>query len=48
MSYRWVMKYLPGRFKDDSQSARASSAARRAAKVRKLLEFLKPPRATLI
>ena len=25
MSYRWVMKYLPGRFKDDAQSERASS-----------------------
>ena len=48
MSYTWVMKYLPDRFKDDSQSARASSATRRVAKMRKLLEFLKPPREMLI
>ena len=31
MSYRWVMKYLPDRFKDSAQSERASSAARCAA-----------------
>jgi len=49
MSYRWVMKYLPDRFKDDSQSERASSAARCAAtKVRKMLDFLRPPSTKLV
>jgi len=49
MSYRWVMKYLPDKFKDESQKERASSAARRAAtKMRKLLEFLKPPEEKLL
>lgn len=48
MSYTWVMKYLPDKFKDYSQSARASSATRRVAKIRKLLEFLKPPSKMLI
>jgi len=44
MSYTWVMKYLPDRFKDDLQKERASSATHRvAARVRKLLDFLKPP-----
>jgi len=32
MSYRWVMKYLPEKFKDSAQSERAASAARHAAK----------------
>ena len=31
MSYRWVMKYLPDKFKGALQSERASAAARRAA-----------------
>lgn len=33
MSYRWVMKYLSGEFKDGAQSKRASAAAQRAAKI---------------
>lgn len=45
MSYRWVIKYLPDRFKDNSQSKRASMTA---AKIRKLLEFLKPPEEKLL
>jgi len=55
MSYRWVMKYLPDRFKDDAQSERASSAARRAAgenpergtKRRVIPEFEEPPKGTV-
>ncbi|MEM3055528.1 MAG: hypothetical protein QXM52_07480, partial [Candidatus Bathyarchaeia archaeon] len=31
MSYTWVMKYLPGKFKDSVQSERASAAIRRVA-----------------
>jgi hypothetical protein len=42
MSYRWVAKYLPIDFKDDLQSNRASSAARRATKI--LDELFMPPR----
>lgn len=42
MSYRWVTKYLPNDFKDDLQSDRACSAARRAAKI--LDELLRPPK----
>ena len=34
MSYRWVVKYLSTEFKDDSQSKRASAAARCAAQMR--------------
>lgn len=41
MSYRWVAKYLPIRFKDNRQSDRASSAARRAARI--LEKLLAPP-----
>jgi hypothetical protein len=33
MSYRWVMKYLSRKFKDDLQSRRASVAARYAAEI---------------
>ena len=36
MSYRWVMKYLPERFKDSAQLERARSAARHAAEIGKL------------
>jgi hypothetical protein len=48
MSYTWVMKYLPERFKDCTQSERAGSATRRVAgkdpSVRTLLkELLTPP-----
>jgi len=32
MSYTWVMKYLPDKFKDSAQSERANSATRRVAK----------------
>jgi DNA-binding transcriptional ArsR family regulator len=32
MSYRWVMKYLPDKYKHSLQSERASAAARRAAR----------------
>ena len=42
MSYRWVMKHLPNRFKDRLQSERASSAAHCAAGI--LTELLKPPK----
>jgi len=38
MSYQWVMKYLPDRFKDRLQSERAKPAIRRRAKMSKLLE----------
>ena len=48
MSYRWVVKYLPEKFKDECQSQRASSAARRAAGITKLLGLLKPPREKLL
>ena len=56
MSYRWVMKYLPDRFKDDAQSERASSAARRAAgenpergtKRRVIPEFEEPPKGAVM
>jgi hypothetical protein len=41
MSYRWVMKYLPEKFKDYYQSERASLAARHAAQ-REWLKPLKP------
>jgi len=42
MSYRWVTKYIPENFKDNLQSERASSAARRAPRI--LDEFSKPPK----
>jgi hypothetical protein len=42
MSYRWVVKYLPLKFKDGFQSNRANLAAHRAAGL--LNEFLRPPR----
>jgi len=42
MSYRWVTKYLSERYKDKSQSEKASSAARRAAGF--LDNILKPPK----
>lgn len=48
MSYQWIMKYLPEKFKDPSQSNRAKSALRRRAgdpSVQTLLnELLTPPR----
>ncbi len=37
MSYQWVMKYLPDRFKDRLQSERAKPALRRRAKISELL-----------
>jgi len=37
MSYQWVMKYLPDRFKDHLQSERAKPALRRRAETSKLL-----------
>ena len=46
MSYRWVMKYLPYRFKDDAQSERASSVAHRAAGENP--EFEEPPKGTVM
>lgn len=46
MSYRWVMKYLPEKYKDKSQSEKASSAARCAARF--LDKLLKPPPALQI
>ncbi len=44
MSYRWVARYLPHEYKDNSQSERASSAARLAAGTGKLLQLSDPPR----
>ena len=38
MSYTWVMKYLPERFKDSAQSERAGAATRRVAGIGKLLD----------
>ena len=38
MSYQWVMKYLPDRFKDSLQSERAKPALRRRAETSKLLD----------
>jgi len=38
MSYTWVMKYLPEKFKDYTQSERATSATRRVGKDAKRLE----------
>jgi len=48
MSYRWVMKYLPDRFKDEVKSENASAARRAAARIKKLLDFRKPPREKLL
>jgi hypothetical protein len=55
MSYRWVSKYLPQRYKDASQSERACSAARHAAgrllhaaKMDWLPQLLRPPEKKLI
>jgi len=44
MSYTWVMKYLPERFKDSAQSERAGTATRRVAEIDKLLD---PPEGML-
>jgi len=44
MSYQWVMKYLPDRFKDHLQSERAKPALRRRARTSKLLD---PPEEAL-
>jgi len=44
MSYQWVMKYLPDRFKDHLQSERAKPAIRRRAEISKLLD---PPEEAL-
>ena len=44
MSYQWVMKYLPDRFKDCLQSERAKPALRRRAETSKLLD---PPEEVL-
>ena len=44
MSYQWVMKYLPDRFKHHLQSERAKPALRRRAKISKLLD---PPEEVL-
>jgi hypothetical protein len=41
MSYQWVMKYLPYKFKDYLQSERAKLALRRGAEINKLLD---PPK----
>jgi len=38
MSYTWVMKYLPERFKDSAQSERAGTATRRVAGIDKLVD----------
>ena len=45
MSYQWVIKYLPPRFKDFLQSERAKPALRRRAETSKLLD---PPEEVLI
>jgi len=44
MSYQWVMKYLPDRFKDHLQSERAKPALRHRAETSKLLN---PPEEVL-
>jgi len=44
MSYPWVMKYIPDRFKDNLQSERAKPALRRRAETSKLLD---PPEEVL-
>jgi hypothetical protein len=41
MSYQWVMKYLPDRFKDSLQSERAKLALRHRAGMNELLDPLK-------
>lgn len=41
MSYPWVIKYLPERFKDRLQSERAKPAIRRKAEISKLLDLEK-------
>jgi hypothetical protein len=56
MSYTWVMKYLPEKFKDGAQSERATSATRRVAgkdaerlegsKV--IVEFMDPPKEKIL
>ena len=38
MSYTWVMKYLPNRFKDSAQSDRAGTATRHVAGIDKLVD----------
>jgi len=48
MSYTWVMKYLPDKYKDSSQSRRAISATRRVAKVKQLLRLLNPPKEKML
>jgi len=49
MSYRWVMKYLPDRFKDPLQSERRSGlVARHATRIKKILELLSPPKRNLL
>ncbi|MBW2561647.1 MAG: hypothetical protein JRE40_12445 [Deltaproteobacteria bacterium] len=42
MSYTWVMKYLPDRFKDSLQSERAGAATQRVTRI--LDELLRPPK----
>jgi hypothetical protein len=39
MSYQWVIKYLPDRFKEQLQSERAKPALRRGAETSKLLDM---------
>ncbi len=47
MSYRWVAKYLPQEYKDDLQSARASSG-RHPARLAWIVRLLKPPTMNLV
>lgn len=44
MSYRWVTKYLPDKFKDNAQSRRRTLVAYRATKINQLF---KPPNGTI-
>jgi len=46
MSYTWVMKYLPDRFKDEDKAPHVTR--RVTSKIIRLLEFLKPPKEKLL
>jgi hypothetical protein len=48
MSYEWVLKYLPEKYKDSMQSMRASSAVYCKAGMTKILRLSEPPKEKLI
>jgi hypothetical protein len=48
MSYEWVLKYLPEKYKDSMQSMRASSALCHTARMTRISKLSKPPKEKLI